>query len=111
MTVEGVITYIGPKETVGQNALLKQSFIVQEETDREFKNSIMIDCIKEKTDLLNGLSVGDKVKVSLNSRTNQYNGRYFNSISARKIEGGNGGSGSSKSTSSKKDSTDDDLPF
>ena len=108
MIFEGIITYIGNKETVWQNALLKQSFIVQENTDKEYKNSLMVDVFKEKTDMLNDLWVWDWVKVSLSLRATEYNGRYFNNVSARKIEKIWWSSSAPKS-STKVDN--DELPF
>lgn len=109
MTFDGIITYIGPKETVWQNALPKQSFVLQENSDKEYKSTIMIDLLKEKIDLLQGYSVGDAVKVSLNFRANEYNGRRYNSITARKIEGQ--WSAGSSSSSKKAPADDEDLPF
>ncbi|HMT27025.1 MAG TPA: DUF3127 domain-containing protein [Candidatus Absconditabacterales bacterium] len=106
MTFDGIITYIGPKETVGQNALPKQSFVLQENSDKEYKSTIMIDLLKEKIELLQGYSVGDSVKVSLNFRANEYNGRRYNSITARKIEGQTSGGSSKKSAAD-----EEDLPF
>jgi acyl dehydratase len=109
MIFEGVITYIGPEETVGQNALPKRSFVVQENTDKQYKDTLMIDLLKDKIEFIKPYRVGDVVKVYLSTRANEYNGKYFNSIGAWKIEGqASGGGKSAPATSS---STDDDLPF
>lgn len=103
MQYEGKIIYIGDVETVGQNGLQKRTFVLEEITDREFKGSIAVDLIKDKTALIDNYNVGDVVKVSLNSRANlaQTSGRYYNSITAWRIEGGNAASSSQN----------DDLPF
>jgi hypothetical protein len=47
----------------------------------------MIDLLGEKTELIKQYKVGDHVKVSLNYRAKEYDGRRFNSIGAWKIEG------------------------
>jgi hypothetical protein len=47
----------------------------------------MIDLLGEKTELIKQYKVGDHVKVSLNYRAREYDGRRFNSIGAWKIEG------------------------
>ena len=36
-----------------------------------------LECIKDKTSLLDGLSEGDDVEVSFNVRGNEYNGKYY----------------------------------
>lgn len=102
MTYEGKIIFIGAVETVGKNAIQKRSFVLEEKTDREYKGSILIDLVKDKVTLLDGYNVGDTVKVSLNSRASEYNWRWYNSLTAWKIEG-NGSTGSHDSN--------DDLPF
>jgi hypothetical protein len=102
MTIEGKILFISEETTVGQKQLPKISFVIEENSDREFKNSIMIDLLGEKIDLIKAYKVGDGVRVFLNYRAREYDGRWFNSIGAWKIESLGGGSSSS---------SDDDLPF
>ena len=80
MTFEGTIIFISDEVLVGQKQLPKISFVVEENTDREFKNSLMIDLLGEKTELIKQYNVGDHVKVSLNYRAREYDGRRFNSI-------------------------------
>ena len=60
----------------------------------------MIDLLGEKTELIKQYKVGDHVKVSLNYRAREYDGRRFNSIGAWKIEGDAGSSNAG-----------DELPF
>jgi hypothetical protein len=52
----------------------------------------MIDLLGEKTELIKQYKVGDHVKVSINYRAREYDGRRFNSIGAWKIEGDTGSS-------------------
>lgn len=102
------ITYIWPKEEVGQNLLPKIVFVV-EETEGQYPNSISIDLIKEKTDLISNYKVWDLIKVNVNFRAREYNWKYFTNISARRMEK------VSESTESKnkeqKNKPVDDLPF
>ena len=86
MTFEGTIIFISDEVLVGQKQLPKISFVVEENTDREFKNSLMIDLLGERTELIKPYKVGDHVKVFLNYRAREYDGRRFNSIGAWKIE-------------------------
>ncbi len=110
MQYEGKIIFIGNVETVGQNWLQKRTFVLEEHTDREFKWGIAIDLIKDKVDLISSYKVWDMVKVSLNFRTNysENTQRYYNSITARRIDPLDG---STTWTSHGVSSSDDDLPF
>lgn len=81
----GKITYVWKEELVGQNQTLKVSFVV-EETDVQYPNSLCIDLFGEKTNLIKQYTTGDVVKVQLTCRAKEYNGKYFNSIGAWKIE-------------------------
>ncbi|MDR0282935.1 MAG: DUF3127 domain-containing protein [Candidatus Peribacteria bacterium] len=86
MTIEGKIIFISEEAIVGQKELPKISFVIEENSDREFKNSLMIDLLGEKTEMIKSFKEGDVVKVFLNYRAKEYNGKWFNSIGAWKIE-------------------------
>jgi len=86
MTIEGKIIFISEEAIVGQKELPKISFVIEESSDREFKNSLMIDLLGEKTEMIKSFREGDVVKVFLNYRAKEYNGKWFNSIGAWKIE-------------------------
>jgi len=103
MNFEWIITYIGPVETVGANAMQKCSFVVEAKSEKEYKDSMMFDLIKDKVSLVQWYKIGDMVKVSFNPRANNYSGKYYNNISAWKIEGNASDVWSS--------SADNDLPF
>ena len=90
MIYEGKITFIGAEEKVGKNEIPKLTFVLEEITDREYKGWVAVDLLKDKTELIKSYKVGDAVKVSLNVRCNEYNGKYYNSITARKVEPSDG---------------------
>jgi len=105
------ITHIGPREEVGPNLLPKLSFIV-EELEGQYPNSLVIDLIKEKTDIISSYSVWDEVKVSINFKAREYNGRHFTNISGRRIERVWWSQSSHTPKETKKESRpSDDLPF
>lgn len=91
------ITFIWSTIQVGKNNTDQRAFVV-EEVGKEYPSSIAVDMRKEKCMELNSYKVGDEVELSLNSTAREYNGKYFNSISAWKI----------KKTSESKEKTDDD---
>lgn len=106
MFIEGKITFISALAEIEINGepRQKKTFVIEELSDREFKNSLAIDLRGDKIGLLDSFGENDTVKVSLTYRAKQSNketDRRFNSIGARKIEP----LGSSSTASSS------DLPF
>lgn len=107
MQYEGIVKFIGQREVIG-NDLEKQTIVLEENTDREFKGSLAIDFFRDKIALLEWVKVGDLVTAQLNSRCNESKtqaGRYFNSITCWKLTAG---AGQSSAAAPK---VDDDLPF
>ena len=104
MEFEGIVTILGEEEKIGQNEIPKKTFVLEEDTDREYKGSMAVDVFNDKISLLDGVAIWDKVKVWLNFRSREYNGRYFNSISAWRLDKMDGGSAAPANT-------DEDLPF
>lgn len=109
MEFEGIITYLGKEEEVGQNGLRKITFVLEEDTDREFKTSMAIDLFNDKIDMIKEYQQGDKVKVGLNFRAREYNGRWFNSIGAWRID--KTGDSATGASAADKSAGNDDLPF
>lgn len=109
MQYTGTVKVIWPKEEVGANALVKQTVVLEEVSDREFKWGLAVDFFKEKTELLNGINVWDVITVHLNTRVNESKtqpGKFFNSISVWRVEGENG-----TGNSNQPKGNEDDLPF
>lgn len=71
----------------------------------------MIECFKEKIELVAGLKVGDTIKAYLNPRAKEYNGRWYNSVSCWKVDIISQGGGSSSSAGSASYDDNEDLPF
>lgn len=123
MELTGKIKVIKDTEVVGTKGFQKRLFVV--ETDEKYPQQIPLEFVKDKVDLLDNFSVGQQVKVEFNLRGNEYNGRYYVSLQAWKIEGGSGGSakpaaskttGAAKPAGAKpaaatKPATDDDVPW
>jgi single-strand DNA-binding protein len=66
----------------------KREVVVTTSEDR-YPQDIKLDCLKEKTELLDNLNPGDPVVVHFDLRGREYNGRYFNDLTVWKIESGN----------------------
>ncbi len=86
MQYTGKVTYLWPIEHIGENKTPKITFVLEEITDRKYPWSIAIDIRGDKTSLIDGIHEGDEITAHLNSKSREYNGRYYNSISARRIE-------------------------
>lgn len=86
MEFEGIITMIWTEENVWQNNSRKVTFVIEEDTDKDFKWSVAVDLWNDKVDLIKTFNQWDKVKVWLNFRAREYNGRWFNGVSARRID-------------------------
>lgn len=72
-----------------QSGFQKQSLIV--ETESQYPQFINVEFINDKIELLNNISVGNEVKVSININGKKWESpqgetKYFNSITAWRIE-------------------------
>jgi hypothetical protein len=83
--VIGKIHLIGKTEVVGSAGTFKKRTVVVV-TDEQYSQSIPIDFVQDKCDLLNNYSVGQEVKVSINIRGNEYNGKFYVSLNGWRIE-------------------------
>ncbi len=83
--ITGKIIKIGETETVGSAGTFKKRQLVVE-TDEQYKQKIPIDFVQDKTSVLDSYLVGDDVKVGINIRGNEHQGRYFCSLNGWKIE-------------------------
>ncbi|MBL7076197.1 MAG: DUF3127 domain-containing protein [Kiritimatiellae bacterium] len=63
----------------------KREFVVTTEDDR-YPQDIKFETVKEKTAMLNDLTVGQRVKVTFDLRGNEHNGRYYTNLSAWRVE-------------------------
>ena len=88
MEVVGKVKVIGAEQQV--NASFKNRELVLT-TESQYPESILIEFVQDKTDLLNGLSIGQEVKVHINIGGREWvnpagETKYFNSIKGWRIE-------------------------
>lgn len=88
MEIQGTIKVIG--ETEQKTEKFKQRQLVVT-TDEQYPQHIEVIFMQDKCDLLNGHTLGQKVKVFINLRgkewvNNQRETKYFNTIQGWKIE-------------------------
>lgn len=88
MQFTGIIKFVSDEVLVGQKQLPKISFIIEEAGDMEdFKrNSLVIDAVGDKADLIRNVDVGSHVTAHINFKTSEYNGKHYNRVSLWKLE-------------------------
>ena len=86
MEFEGKLISKSAIEEVGENALKKITIVLEENSDKEYKNSIAIDLFKDKIDLVKDVKQNEVIVAHLNIKAKEYNGRQFNNISAWRID-------------------------
>jgi len=84
MEVSGKVVFVGQTESVGQNGFTKRLVVV--ETAEQYPQKIPIDFVKDKTSLLDNIAIGQEVKVQINLRGSESNGRWFLQAQGWKIE-------------------------
>ncbi|MFM1999491.1 MAG: hypothetical protein RL204_1438 [Bacteroidota bacterium] len=62
----------------------KREFVIT--TEEQYPNDIMFELLKEKGAMVNGLKSGDRVNVKFDIRGREWQGKYFNSLVAWKVE-------------------------
>jgi hypothetical protein len=88
MEVKGKIKVIGKTESFGKNGFRKRELVVT--TEEQYPQSILLEFVQDKTDILDKYTVGDSVDVGINLRGREWvnpqgETKYFNSIQGWKI--------------------------
>ena len=84
--LQGTIQSIGELQTFNKG-FTKREFIL-EVKDGKYPQSLKMECIKDKTALLDKISKGDQVNVNFDIRGSEYNGRHYVNLHAWKVAKG-----------------------
>ena len=84
MELTGKVYVIGETEEFGNNGFTKRMIVI--ETQDQYPQKLPIDFVKDNTKLLDNFQEGQEVKISINLRGNEYNGKYYVNIQGWKIE-------------------------
>ena len=116
--LSGTVKHILELQTFS-SGFTKREFVV-EVPDGNYPQMIKFETVKDKTKLLDDLSVGDDVQVTFDIRGNEYKDRFYVNLSAWKVTKGGSATGNDQSDgegSSMDASFDnepdesDDIPF
>jgi len=89
MEISGKIKLIDETKTYGAKGFRKREVVIV--TNEQYPQSILVEFIQDKCDLLNSYNVGQEVKISINIRGREWTNpqgevKYFNSIQGWRIE-------------------------
>lgn len=89
MNTSGIIKLIGETKEYGSNGFKKRELVIT--TQEQYPQSILVEFIQDRCELLNTFNVGDVVKVDINLRGREWvnkdgETKYFNSIQGWRIE-------------------------
>jgi len=84
MELNGRIIVLGETETIGAKGFKKRVLVI--ETDENYKQTIPVEFVQDKTNLLDNFKINDFVKISINLRGTEWQGRYFANINGWKID-------------------------
>lgn len=105
-TIKGAIKLINPIKVIS-NKFSVREFVVTT-PDAKYPQDILFQTVNDKMAVLDSLGAGQQVEVSYNVRGREFNGRYYNTLDAWKVEV----TGSKPSQPSTQPiELDDDLPF
>jgi len=102
-TIKGAIKLINPIKVISDKFSVRE-FVVTT-PDAKYPQDILFQTINDKMDVLESLGVGQQVEVSFNVRGREFNGKYYNTLDAWKVQG------ESTSTVNEPMPMPDDLPF
>lgn len=114
MELIGRIKLIRDEQTF-PSGFTKREFILT--TEEQYPNEIQFELLKEKGNMITSFKEGDRLKVSFDIRGREWQGKYFNSLVAWKLETVSAGASSEASppppppVESYSQAVDDDLPF
>tara|TARA_B100001079_G_scaffold269792_1_gene282741 strand:- start:739 stop:1116 length:378 start_codon:yes stop_codon:yes gene_type:complete len=89
MEIQGSIKLIGNVQEISPT-FKKRELVVT--TDEQYPQTISVEFVQDKTDLLNKFEIGQNVKVSINLRGREWENpqtkeiKYFNSIQGWRVE-------------------------
>ena len=90
MEIQGIVKVIGEVKEIGSKGFKKRELVLTVPDDK-YPQHILVEFIQDKTSLLSGLVIGQRVKVHININGREWinpqgEAKYFNAIQGWKIE-------------------------
>jgi single-strand DNA-binding protein len=83
-TIKGAIKLINPVKVISDKFSVRE-FVVTT-PDEKYPQDILFQTVNDKMAVLESLGVGQQVEVSYNVRGREFNGRYYNTLDAWKVQ-------------------------
>jgi len=105
--ISGTVKVVFETQTFS-SGFSKREFVIT--TQDKFPQDIKLECLKDKTALLDDLAEGQTVNVHFDVNGREYNGRYFVNLVAWRVDSGEGGKASGKAKTSGSKADEPPLP-
>ena len=83
-TIKGVIKLIKPINVISDKFSVREFVIT---TQDKYPQHIIFQTVNDKMDIIAPYGEGQEVEVSYNVRGREYNGKYYNTLDAYKVQG------------------------
>ena len=102
LTIKGAIKLINPVKVISDKFSVREFVIT---TADKYPQEVIFQTVNDKMDIIAPYGQGQEVTVSFNVRGREYNGKYYNTLDAYKVQG------EVTSPVNEPMPMDDDLPF
>ena len=104
LTMKGAIKLINPVNVISDKFSVREFVITT--LDEKYPQDVIFQTVNDKMDIITPYGQGQVVTVSFNVRGREYNGKYYNTLDAYKVQGE-----VTTSPVNEPMPMDDDLPF
>lgn len=104
LTMKGAIKLINPINVISDKFSVREFVITT--PDAKYPQEVIFQTVNDRMDVIAPYGVGQEVTVSFNVRGREYNGKYYNTLDAYKVQGE-----AATSPVNEPMPMDDDLPF
>jgi hypothetical protein len=85
LTMKGAIKLINPIKVISDKFSVREFVIVTD--DAKYPQEVIFQTVNDKMDVIAPYGQGQVVTVSFNVRGREYNGKYYNTLDAYKVQG------------------------
>ena len=85
LTMKGAIKLINPIKVISDKFSVREFVITT--PDAKYPQEVIFQTVNDKMDIIAPYGQGQEVTVSFNVRGREYNGRYYNTLDAYKVQG------------------------
>ena len=85
LTMKGAIKLINPIKVISDKFSVREFVITT--ADAKYPQEVIFQTVNDRMDVIAPYGVGQEVTVSFNVRGREYNGKYYNTLDAWKVQG------------------------